>query len=91
MARCCPVVNTVPSNSVPSKTHANACPSIAAVLQAPSGPIKGYNMLHYLNEYLTKESGPKTKDGKSLGGDPLTGEGSWASELSQVLKETVKV
>lgn len=48
-------------------------------------------MLHYLNEYLTKEDGPTTADGASLGGDPKTGAGSWADEMGQVLKEAVKV
>ena len=38
--------------------------------KAPNGPIAGYNMLHYLNEYLIKEGGPTTDGGMSLGGDP---------------------
>jgi hypothetical protein len=65
--------------------------SVSTVFQAPNGPIPGYNMLHYLNEYLTKEDGPQTADGVSLGGDPKTGAGSWADEMGKVLKEAVKV
>ena len=48
-------------------------------------------MLHYLNEYLTKEDGPRTADGQSLGGDRKTGAGSWADEMGAALKESVKV